>query len=73
MSDQKKTKTLVPGGHEFDIDENGHVIYYDSPGYHAGPFCALCYEGGCMDCRPEILTEKCPEKEVETLPGLEYD
>jgi hypothetical protein len=69
----KKTKTLVEGGHEFEVDEDGDIEYYDSPDYHGGPFCRLCRAGDCQHCRPEILTEKCPAKAVATLPGLEYD
>jgi hypothetical protein len=73
----KKTKTLVPGGHEFEIDEddcaeNG-IKYYDSSDYHGGPFCRLCYKAACQHCDPEFLTESCPAKELETLPGLAYD
>jgi len=71
----KKSKTLVEGGHEFEIDEDeeGGIRYFDSPDYHGGPFCLLCYKGSCQHCEPEFLTEKCPGKEIATLPGLEYD
>lgn len=70
---QKTTKSLVPGGHEFALDEDGDIDIYDNDN-HGGPWCRLCSDSWCMWCDPDRMQEKCPAKqESQTLPGLEYD
>lgn len=72
MTDIPKTKVLVPGGHEFKIDEDGELDYMDAD-YHSYVWCVLCLDGECTMCNPDILKDACPEKAFATLPGLEYD
>ncbi|WP_156366599.1 hypothetical protein [Microbacterium sp. No. 7] len=51
---------LVPGGHVFETDKNGHVDTWAwEEGYHNGPFCVNCGEGICEHCNRDVYTEQC--------------
>lgn len=74
---ERVTKTLVPGGHSFVVDQKNHHplgvidIFRLDENYHNGPECAKCGGFFCQHCNRDIYTEQCPEQD-ETLPGLEY-
>lgn len=67
-------KVLVQNGHGFELDKDDPECLksYDSPNYHDGPHCLICKGYWCRNCSPEIFTEECPGRAVETLPGLEW-
>lgn len=62
----------VQDGHIFETDDKGYMVHHDLGDFHDGPECLICNNVWCINCNPEIYTEKCPGREEPTLEGLEY-
>lgn len=64
---------FVQDGHAFEANENDPeslADYGSDP--HTGPHCLICEGYWCQHCDPEVFKEKCREREIPTLEGLEY-
>lgn len=65
---------LVQDGHGFEADKDDpqSIAYNEMGDMHGGPTCVICEQSWCQFCDPDIFKEKCPERETETLPGMEW-